>query len=355
MKKSKVLILAFIILAFISSNALASEYIRVNINGAPLYTDVSPVIVNGRTMVPVRPIFESLGMDPIWNGTTREVTATNGTTSIKLNINSRVAYANGEPKNLDQPPIIVEGRVLVPVRFIGESFNMNVRWDQNNRKVCMRTKVTSSDVLNEFSIVSDVSWDGVRKSKIDDLMTNLYQIIGPRPFKDKSELSRNDIVQILSLSSHVNDSRYLLNSSSINRAELSESGFSGYGFWYLFPEEEVAAFSQRYFDKKIDHGYVSSHPGFTWLTYIKYRDGLYSIGFEATGPGHVYYSVRNLYQTDTGNILAIIWEHPAENGFSEEEIFKINIKEGNIRPLIVELKESYSGFSIKSIREVSLD
>ncbi len=99
------------------------------------YDNVLPCIANGRTLVPVRAITEFLGSSVSWDNETREITISKDDTVITMTIGSTTAYVNGEAVELDEAPTIKNGRTLVPVRFIAESFNLSVDWDENSKSV----------------------------------------------------------------------------------------------------------------------------------------------------------------------------------------------------------------------------
>jgi hypothetical protein len=112
-----------------------TEEIAVYVNGKALEFDVPPVIIDDRTLVPFRVIFEALGLEVGWDEPTRTVTGTKGDMTIKLVIDSTEAWVNDEPVQLDTPPIIVNDRTLVPVRFISESLGADVAWAADWRTV----------------------------------------------------------------------------------------------------------------------------------------------------------------------------------------------------------------------------
>lgn len=103
--------------------------ITVTLNGEAIEFDQNPIIIDGRTLVPLRAIFEAFGATVDWNGTTQTVTSTKDGTTISMTIGQAEMYKNGETKILDVAPQIVNGRTLVPVRAIAESFNISVDWD----------------------------------------------------------------------------------------------------------------------------------------------------------------------------------------------------------------------------------
>jgi len=102
-------------------------------NGSALTFDQPPIVENGRTLVPLRAIFEELGADIEWDQSTQTVTAVRGDIKITIQIGSNILTRNGEQITLDVPPQIVGGRSLVPLRAIAESFGVEVDWNANTR------------------------------------------------------------------------------------------------------------------------------------------------------------------------------------------------------------------------------
>jgi hypothetical protein len=94
-----------------------------------------PIIRQGTTLIEFRPVFEMLNLQVGWNHQTKTITGKNGNLSIKLKVNEKIAYVNGEKIDLSQAPKIVDGRTLVPLRFIAESSGKKVQWDGNTRMI----------------------------------------------------------------------------------------------------------------------------------------------------------------------------------------------------------------------------
>lgn len=109
--------------------------IKVFVDGRELALEVPPQIIAGRTMVPVRAIFEALGANVHWDAATRSVTAGSAGTVIRLSVGQRVAYRNDVPVTLEAAPVIVGNRTLVPARFVGETFGARVDWNPDRRTV----------------------------------------------------------------------------------------------------------------------------------------------------------------------------------------------------------------------------
>ena len=111
--------------------------VTVTYNGEKIYFDRLPLIENGRTLVPLRAIFETIGATVEWNGETQTVTAVKDDVTISLTINNKTATKNGAPIELDVPAKIISGRTLVPVRFIADCFDIGVDWDNEMRQVVL--------------------------------------------------------------------------------------------------------------------------------------------------------------------------------------------------------------------------
>lgn len=112
-----------------------NKEIEVFVDGKKLEFDVDPIIVNGRTLVPMRAIFEALGAKVEWYGDTQTVTAKISDTLISLKIGDNKLYKNGIETELEASPVLYNGRTLVPVRAVSESFERNVEWDEKTRTV----------------------------------------------------------------------------------------------------------------------------------------------------------------------------------------------------------------------------
>lgn len=114
--------------------------ISIIIDGVPLIMDQPPIIYNNRVLAPLRAIFESFGAVVYWNNDLQTATGVLGNTAIQLTIENTNAYVNGQLNTLDTPAKIVNGRTLVPVRFISESLGVNVKWDEAMRQVIITKK-----------------------------------------------------------------------------------------------------------------------------------------------------------------------------------------------------------------------
>lgn len=116
-------------------NGMFGSDISVTIDNKAVTFDQPPIIEDDRTLVPLRAIFEALGAEVTWIGETQTVLATRNGISIELAIGDSYLYKNDIPIYLDVPAMIVNDRTLVPVRAISEAFDCGVEWDSASRTV----------------------------------------------------------------------------------------------------------------------------------------------------------------------------------------------------------------------------
>lgn len=124
------LVTVLLVLAvFTAAVSAETPAVTVELDKNPIAFDVPPQIIDGRTMVPLRAIFEALGAEVTWDGETSTAKATKGDTKISITINEKVLYKNDTAVELDVPAMLIDSRTLVPVRAISESLDVLVGWD----------------------------------------------------------------------------------------------------------------------------------------------------------------------------------------------------------------------------------
>ncbi len=150
MKRLLSLLMALVLLCSFNIATAAEADISVFINAAEVEFDVPPVIVDGRTLVPLRAIFEALGASVEWDNDTRSVLSERAGSSVSLSVGSNLMKVNGVDKILDVPAQIIQDRTLVPVRAISEAFECSVEWDNSTRSVLI---YTGTDVEIDLSSI----------------------------------------------------------------------------------------------------------------------------------------------------------------------------------------------------------
>lgn len=116
-----------------------ADDIDIELDEQKITCPVPARIENGRTMVPMRAIFEAFGMEVSWNNDEKSVTATKGDCTIKMTVGETALYVNGEKIEMDTAPFIEDGTTLVPVRAVSESLDAEVTWNDEKRRVEITT------------------------------------------------------------------------------------------------------------------------------------------------------------------------------------------------------------------------
>ena len=162
MKRNLMVFLLLVALLF-STQVVAAEdaTIKVVLNGKKINFDVPPTVINGRTMVPVRAIFESLNATVEWDGETETITSYKDDTKIILKLNNNVMSVNGKNITLDVPASAIDNRTLVPVRAISEAFGCKVAWDATTKTVVIDDAVdlNANDVIGSNRDAKPIEWD----------------------------------------------------------------------------------------------------------------------------------------------------------------------------------------------------
>lgn len=110
------------------------------VNGVAKSLDVPPFTLDGRTMVPIRFVGEALGAKINWDQAAQKVTLTLQGTTVELWIDKSEARVNGKKVFMDVPAKIMKGRTMVPIRFVSESFNQEVSFDNATSTITITGK-----------------------------------------------------------------------------------------------------------------------------------------------------------------------------------------------------------------------
>ncbi|GEM_PF-2368257 len=131
-------------------NAGEADEISVTIDGNLVKFDQPPVIKDGRTLVPLRAIFTQLGATIDWNQDTQTTTAKKDNTIVSMQIGNSIYKVNNSEKTLDVPAQLINSRTLIPVRAVAESFECDVLWHGDINLVEI-TRSNASSVNNPYA------------------------------------------------------------------------------------------------------------------------------------------------------------------------------------------------------------
>lgn len=121
------------------TQAQAAVKFNILIDGVRLATKQAPVMIQGRVVLPMRSIFEALDAKVTWNQRAKTVTAVKDGTRIVLKINSKTATINNKSVRLDVPAKNLRGTTMVPVRFVSEALGEKVGWNSRTKTVSITT------------------------------------------------------------------------------------------------------------------------------------------------------------------------------------------------------------------------
>ncbi len=113
----------------------------------------SGIIVDGRTLVPVRGVFEYMGYDVEWDNDTKTATLTNNDTVITLTNGESTFTVNDTTITPDVPQQIIDSRFMLPLRAVGEAVNAEVDWDAESKTAYINSE-DNSETLSETSTES---------------------------------------------------------------------------------------------------------------------------------------------------------------------------------------------------------
>jgi len=140
MKKLIIPLITAFSLLLPSAYAMQGEevVISVSVGGEKLvFEDQKPVIINGRTLIPVRSVMEALGAQVEWIDEEKSAVVSKGDTTLTLVIGDNTMRVSGSDEGtpLDAAPMLLNGRTILPIRAVAEAFGARVGWDEVTKTV----------------------------------------------------------------------------------------------------------------------------------------------------------------------------------------------------------------------------
>ncbi len=233
----------------------------MTVNGKDMPIDEQgtvPVIVNDRTLLPVRAVVEQMGGTVAWNGETQEVTLTYGENEIKLTIDSTEALLNGEKQTLDVAPAVMNDRTMLPIRFIAESFKFNVEWNENEQSVTItNSKATQENPVKQpeetteptsKSLVVYFSATGNTKSLAEKIAeesgSDIFEIVPQEPYTSADLNYNNEDCRANKEQNDANARPAI--SNKIENIENYDTVFIGYPIWWGTMPKIINTFLETY-------------------------------------------------------------------------------------------------------------
>ncbi|MBT2687391.1 copper amine oxidase N-terminal domain-containing protein [Bacillus sp. ISL-47] len=115
--------------------AAASPKVKIVVNDEALKLDVDPYMKDNRVLVPVRGVFENIGLNVNWNASTKTATIKNEETSINMKLGKKDVQVNGKTVKVDSAVAMKNNRLFIPIRFVIENSGAQVNWNQAQKTV----------------------------------------------------------------------------------------------------------------------------------------------------------------------------------------------------------------------------
>lgn len=164
----------------ISTATPQTAEITVTLDGLPVNADVPPLARNGRVYLPFRALAEAMDVTVSWDSATRTVHACDTKTTLELAIGRPTAVKNGIPVPLDAPPLAIDGRTMLPLRFFGETFGAQVHWDPATRSIRVLSPPRSMSVIGFYALGDSrtSSWQDLFERPYPETATGHTDVVG---------------------------------------------------------------------------------------------------------------------------------------------------------------------------------
>ena len=235
---------------------IGSPTMTVNGTDMPIDEDgTAPVIVNDRTLLPVRAVVEQMGGTVDWNGEKQEVTLNYGADEIKLTIDSTEAYLNGVTQTLDVAPTVMNDRTMLPIRFIAESFKFGVVWNGDEQTVTITNTNTEQEPAKQpeekpsaKSMVVYFSATGNTKALAEKIAaqsnSDIFEIVPEQAYTSDDLNYSNDNCRA-NKEQHDDSARPVI-SNKIENIESYDTIFIGYPIWWGTMPKIINTFLDTY-------------------------------------------------------------------------------------------------------------
>ncbi len=111
---------------------------QAQVGGKAVTLDVAPVIKDGRTMVPLAFVSQSLGATVNWDNTKKEVSYKKGDTKVRMIVGQKSATVNDKAVAMDAAVYVENGRTMVPLAFIANALSAKTQWDNTTKMITIR-------------------------------------------------------------------------------------------------------------------------------------------------------------------------------------------------------------------------
>lgn len=150
----------------------------LKVDGKTINCEVPPIVFDDYSVVPARDVFEAMGATVDWNAPNQKVTVKYDDTKVEVFINKRAVNVNNVEKTAPIPAKLINGKTMIPVRFVSEALGFSVDFDSSTDTILIATKTTTQkpEVTNPAAPTStyDITLTAYTYSKKDDIVTAVF-------------------------------------------------------------------------------------------------------------------------------------------------------------------------------------
>ncbi|MNC59544.1 hypothetical protein D3C75_1093600 [compost metagenome] len=111
----------------------------ITVNGAKKAIDVAPIVKDASTYVPIKVVLDAFGGSAAWDKNTKKIMVLRGAKALDLTVNKKEFVLNGKRQTAEVAPLILQGRTLVPLRLVSEQLGLTVKWEQKTKTVTIES------------------------------------------------------------------------------------------------------------------------------------------------------------------------------------------------------------------------
>lgn len=210
-----------------ATDIVEDSKINIVIDGVLAIYSNTPIILKGRTLIPLRELLINMGVSNdddhiLWNGNEGSVTINKDTIEILLKVENNIGIVNGKPVLLDTVPVNYKGRIYIPVRFIAENFGKKVLWDSTTRTIAIYNELTYNDAKSIiFQANDNLSYGKFKSHRI--FKGNEYEIVADVQCDNTKDIIHSLLTQKMGDSKYPPiDEIYVISNSTFRRRDSSE-------------------------------------------------------------------------------------------------------------------------------------
>jgi FKBP-type peptidyl-prolyl cis-trans isomerase len=170
-----------------SSPAFADGLISLAVNGQTVQCSQPPQIIDGRALVPLRDLDDALGAQTAWNANTQQITVSTAVYNIALTIGSTALTVNGQAQTMDVAPVIIDGRTFLPARYVAEALGCQVTWDAASQTVSISNATPGSNSISNTAQSTATGQQGTTPSSAGNDQETLPRNIQGMTVQDVKE------------------------------------------------------------------------------------------------------------------------------------------------------------------------